>query len=342
MWRSSSSSASTPSRMKPPSRARAGGSSTMRRLDRLPQRRSGRRARRRRLRDERRLALAEQQRAPAAPRRATGARATSRAGRRWPARRVDTSRSRSCTALSVSRSLPRSVVAEGELLDRIEPVANRLERHQRAQQPGAQQPAAHGGDRAIDLVRAASPGAPPSDRLDHFQVLERGRIDQQRVGDVPAGDGADVGEVGLLRVAQVAHQRAGGGHGRRRALRGRSRRGVPTRSCSSSVARALAGSKCQPSTSVTGSSARDARAARLARRRPLAHDQLARAQHGDLVLRAPAGASAPVVLGDVELAGREVEQRDARMPPAGVGARRRSRRSPSGTPARARRGSRRR
>ena len=33
--------------------------------------------------------------------------------------------------------------AKGQLLDGVEPVANRFERHQRAQQPATQQPAAH-------------------------------------------------------------------------------------------------------------------------------------------------------------------------------------------------------
>ena len=55
----------------------------------------------------------------------------------------DTSRSRSSTDFSVSRTLPRSAAAERQLFDGVEPLADRLERHQRRQQPGAHQPAAH-------------------------------------------------------------------------------------------------------------------------------------------------------------------------------------------------------
>ncbi len=46
--------------------------------------------------------------------------------------------------------------AKRQLLDRIEPVANRIEQQQRADQPRAEQPAAHRGDRAIELVEQRS------------------------------------------------------------------------------------------------------------------------------------------------------------------------------------------
>ena len=63
-----------------------------------------------------------------------------------------TSRSRSCTAFTVSRNLPRSVVEVRQLFDRVEPVADGLERHQRPKQPRSQQAAAHRRDRAIEFV----------------------------------------------------------------------------------------------------------------------------------------------------------------------------------------------
>ena len=55
----------------------------------------------------------------------------------------------------------RSVVAERELLDRIEPILDPLERHERPQQPRAEQAAAHRRDGAIDLVEQR-PVRPPS------------------------------------------------------------------------------------------------------------------------------------------------------------------------------------
>ena len=124
-----------PSRVKPPSRASAGGSSTSVALDVVAHVRRDRRARRasdctsgacrsastartRGMTVERLLRARRDRAGPAVP---SAARASSR--------------SRSCTALMASRNLPRSVVRKRQLLDGVEPIANRLERHQRAQQP---------------------------------------------------------------------------------------------------------------------------------------------------------------------------------------------------------------
>ena len=66
---------------------------------------------------------------------------------------------------SVSRSLAALGAAEREVLDRVEPILDPLERDQRPQQPGAQQPAAHRRDRAIDLVeQRAGRGRRPAPR----------------------------------------------------------------------------------------------------------------------------------------------------------------------------------
>ena len=97
--------------------------------------------------------------------------------------------------------------AKGELLDGVQAIANPLERDQRAQQPRAEHPSAHRRDGAIDLVeqrtlRAAFAAG------DDLEMLERDRIDQQALGDGLIGDRAHMGEVGLLRVAQVRNQTA--------------------------------------------------------------------------------------------------------------------------------------
>jgi hypothetical protein len=102
--------------------------------------------------------------------------------------------------------------AEREVFDGVEAILDSLQRDQRTQQPCAQQPAAHRRDRAIDLLQQRS--RPPAvARLDHLEVLQRGRIDEEAVGAGAEGDVADVREIRLLRVAQVLHQRAGGGDG---------------------------------------------------------------------------------------------------------------------------------
>ena len=56
------------------------------------------------------------------------------------------------------------------------------------------------------------PARPPSIDSTTSRCFERRRIDQQAVGHLPQADRPDVREVGLLRVAQVAHQRAAGAH----------------------------------------------------------------------------------------------------------------------------------
>ncbi len=42
-------------------------------------------------------------------------------------------------------------------------------------------------------------------------MLERRRIDEQRIGSLPIHDAPDVGQVDLLGSAQVMHEGAGGG-----------------------------------------------------------------------------------------------------------------------------------
>ena len=103
--------------------------------------------------------------------------------------------------------------AERQLLDGVEPILNPLERDERPEQPRAQQPAAHRRHRAVDLVQQRS-GAPAVGGVDHLEVAQRRRIDEQAVGAGAERDLTDVGEIGLLRVAQVVDERAGRAHRR--------------------------------------------------------------------------------------------------------------------------------
>ena len=49
-------------------------------------------------------------------------------------------------------------------------------------------------------------------------MLQRDRIDQQGIGALPVGDRPHVGEIDLLRAAEVLDQRPGGGDGDRMAV----------------------------------------------------------------------------------------------------------------------------
>ncbi len=212
---SSSSPASTPSRVKPPSRASAGGSSTS--VASIASRTSARSS-----------SPATSERTSGACRSARTVRTRGTTGERLleadqiaRARRAE--RGAGDQPLEILDGLQRVAQLaalggpEGELLDRVEAIADRLERHQRAQQPGAQQPAADRGDRAIELVEQRAVAAALRS-LEDLEVLERRRIDEERVGALAVRDGADVREVGLLRLAQVVDERAGRGDGRRPAL----------------------------------------------------------------------------------------------------------------------------
>ena len=236
MPRSSSSSGSTPSRITPPSRATAGGSSTSAVVERVAEVRRDRRARRRGC----------GRAAPAA--RSSSSRTRGTAAIDW---RSDDQIARPGGAERGARDQPLHVVhrlqrvadlgalggAERELLDRVEPILDPLERQQRTQQPAraaAGRPSASPCDRSRG---AASRRAPPLRGLDHLEVAQRGRIDRagsrRRCGSAIV---ADVREVGLLRLAQVLDQRAGRADRRRGCARARSRRG-----CALAAGRAACG-----------------------------------------------------------------------------------------------------
>ena len=54
--------------------------------------------------------------------------------------------------LSSSRSLPRSVDAEREILDRVEPILDAREGDERPHQPLPQHPTAHRRDGPVDVI----------------------------------------------------------------------------------------------------------------------------------------------------------------------------------------------
>ena len=130
---------------------------------------------------QRRLALAEQRRARAASPPSTGAARRDRAARPSPSATRDVSRSRSWTPLERLAQLAAIGRAKRQLLDRVEPIANRL----RARPAGGAATTRSSRPPITVTVRSISsssdPGRPPSRRLDDLEVLERRRIDQQAV-----------------------------------------------------------------------------------------------------------------------------------------------------------------
>ena len=303
MSRSASRSASTPSRIMPPSRASAGGSSTS--ADASASRTSARSSSSpTRLPDQRRRHRLEHQ--PDA--RDRGQRL---AQRDQVARAGRADRHAADEPLEIVDGAQRVAQAaalgrlEGELLDGVEAILDPLERGQRAHQPGAQparahhrlRPIEHGQQRAV----AAALGA-----LEDLEVAERHRIDQQAVLPLAPADGADVGEVDLLRVAQVLDQRAGGA---RRGGMAVQPEGVQAAGAQL-VAQRLRGAIDAERPLVERRDG-DAEARDLGQQRhrldALRHDHLARAQHAELLVQRLASVGAGVLRGQ-ELAGRGVEQ----------------------------------
>ena len=199
---------------------------------------------------ERRLQLVEQQPDARHERAATAAARPGRAARRCRATTRATSRSMSCTPSSVSRSLPRSVERNAKLLDGVEPILDALER-QRAAAAATRAAAARPSTSRCDRSRASSdPGAPPSAPSTTSRCRSVDGIDRAgRRRRVAERDVAHVREIGLLRVAQVVHEGAGGA---RSPPCGPSSpkpvEAVRACSCSSSARRADSRSNVQPST----------------------------------------------------------------------------------------------
>ena len=177
-------------------------------LDRVAHVHAGRRARR-----------AGSRRAAPAARRGLHARAASTQSdcfsadevaraRPCPARRARRAARGRARPSSASRNLPRSVVRKASSSTRVQPVADGLERDERAQQPRSRSSRPPIGVIVRSISSSSDPARVRRCDLDDLEVLERDRVDAAGRPGLPVGDGAHVREVGLLRVAQVADERA--------------------------------------------------------------------------------------------------------------------------------------
>ena len=108
--------------------------------------------------------------------------------------------------------------AEGELLDGVEPVLDALELDQGAQDPLAQEAAAHGGPGVVEDVEERAPPAPVGQALDELEVAAGEGVEDEDVLGAPGDEAGDVAEVALLGLADVAQGGPGGGRGAGEAL----------------------------------------------------------------------------------------------------------------------------
>ena len=195
--------------------------------------------------------------------------------------------------------------AEREILDRIEPILDPLERHEWPQQPAAQQASAHRRDRAVDFMQQRA-GAAAVLRLDHLQVSQRDRIHEETIGAGAERDVPHVREVRLLRVAQVLHQRAGGGDGGRPVVEAEPLERLRLQLAEQGAPRRLVLERPRLGPRQAGlETRRGQERGRILE--SFRSEHLARPQHAELVAqRRPAVRSE--VLGGRELAGREIEE----------------------------------
>ena len=119
-----------------------------------------------------------------------------------------TSRSMSCTIFSVSRTFARSVLRNAKSSTASSRSWMRSSASSgRSSQARISRPPIGVTVRSISC--SSDPVASAVGGLDHLEVPQRGRIDDHAVGAGAERDLADVGEIRLLRVAQVLDQRAG-------------------------------------------------------------------------------------------------------------------------------------
>ncbi len=161
------------------------------------------------------------------------------------------------------------------------------------------------------------PGPAAVGRLDDLERAQRRRIDDQAVGASAKRDLADVREIGLLRVAQVVHERSGGAHGGRTIVEAEADEALRLKLVEQRA----------PCRFLLEGPARHLRDARIPahlrheRRRvvkSLRRDDLARLQDRELVGESLT-ARRPVILGGGEFSGRQIEERDADALAGGIG-----------------------
>ena len=214
--RSSSSSGWTPSRTKPPSRTSPGGASTRVRAISSARSRGGSSS----FACWRRSGARQSTRASAAAgsARRDWPRATRSRGPAVPRVTRPRMRSRSCTPPKRLAQAAAVEGAEGQLLDGVEPVLDALELDEGAQDPLAQQAAAHGGPGVVEDVEERAAPAAVGQALDELEVAPGERVEDEDVLGAAGDEARDVGEVALLGLADVAQRRSGGGRGAREAL----------------------------------------------------------------------------------------------------------------------------
>ena len=97
--------------------------------------------------------------------------------------------------------------SKGKLLDRIQPIADAFQREKGTKQPGAQRASAHRRHGAVDFVEQRSL-QPAFAAGEHFEMLQRDRVDEQAFGRSFVGNGAHMRQVGLLGVTEIGDQSA--------------------------------------------------------------------------------------------------------------------------------------
>ncbi len=209
--RSSSSSASQPSRIVPPSERLTGGSSSM--ADEIDSRTSGSssafsrmiwssddaesdNARRRCGTCSRERRSAERSRGLAVPRLMR-----------------PTSRSRSATSRRSARRRSRFDLRSVQLFDRAVTRLDLAAPHGGAQEPGAQEARAHARDGRVEHVEERVAATLAALRGDQFEVAAGHGVEDEVVVRLEEGDVGDVRGGGALRLARVAQARARGADG---------------------------------------------------------------------------------------------------------------------------------
>ena len=140
-------------------------------------------------------------------------------------------------------------------------------------------------------------------------MLEGRRIDLQAVGQLPKPDAADVGELCLLRVAQVAHQRAAGADRGLAALEPKAFEALHAQLIEQRLPRRL---ELEVPAVDLGDGRANLRDLGDRRRDVVTRrdDDLSRPEHGDLGSQRRESVR-PRIFGDIEFAGRDVDQCDA-------------------------------
>ena len=237
-------------------------------------------------------------------------------------------RSRSWIDFSVSRALPRSVVftASSSTASRRSRIGSSAVSGRSSQVRSSRLPI---GVTVRSISSSSDPAAAAVHRLHDLEMLERRRIDLQAVGQLAKPDAAHVRELRLLRIAQVAHERAAGADRGLAPLEPKAFEALHAQLIEQRLTRRL---ELEVPAVDLGDGRANLRDLRDRRRDvvPRGDYDLSRPEHGDLGSQRRESLG-PRIFSDVEFAGREIHQRDAVIARPGTRGWR-SRQSPSGTP----------